>query len=111
MSAQYASFPRTPDDRGLRNVLAAVAPGGTLLVVGHDIEPMRAPVDTHVHSRMFDADSYVQVHHIAAAVAALDGWTIETFAKRPRPPGATSHHVDDVILRCHRDQLKCADKP
>ena len=33
VSAQYASIPRTPDGRGVRNVLNAVAPGGTLLVV------------------------------------------------------------------------------
>jgi len=37
VSAQYASIPRTPDDRAIRNLLDAVAPGGTLLVVGHDI--------------------------------------------------------------------------
>ena len=46
VSAQYASIPRTPDGRGVRNLLNAVAPGGTLLVVGHDLEPMRAPIDT-----------------------------------------------------------------
>ena len=47
VSAQYASIPRTPDGRGVRNLLDAVAPGGTLLVVSHDLEPMRAPIDTH----------------------------------------------------------------
>ena len=104
VSAHYASFPRTPDDRGLHNVLAAVAPGGTLLVVGHDLEPMRTPVDTSVHSRMFDPDSYVQAADFADAVASLEGWTIESYEKRPRPPGASSHHVDDVVLRCRRDQ-------
>ncbi|MEO7573556.1 MAG: FAD-dependent oxidoreductase, partial [Acidimicrobiales bacterium] len=36
VSAQYASIPRTPDGRGVRNLLQAVAPGGTLLVVSHD---------------------------------------------------------------------------
>ena len=46
VSAQYASIPRTPDGRGVRNLLDAVAPGGTLLVVSHDLEPMRAPIDT-----------------------------------------------------------------
>jgi hypothetical protein len=43
LSTQYASIPRTPDDRAVRNLLPAVAPGGTLLVVSHDLEPMRAP--------------------------------------------------------------------
>src|SRR5690606_30571272 len=54
VSAQYASIPRTPDGRAVRNLLDAVAPGGTLLVVGHDLEPMRAPIDTRVESRPFD---------------------------------------------------------
>ena len=44
VSAQYASIPRTPDGRGVANVIGAVAPGGTLIVVGHDLAPMRAPI-------------------------------------------------------------------
>lgn len=51
VSAQYASIPRTPDGRGVRNLLDAVAPGGMLLVVSHDLEPLRAPIDTQRHSR------------------------------------------------------------
>ena len=46
VSAQYASIPRTPDGRGVRNLLNAVAPDGTLLVVSHDLEPMRG-TDRH----------------------------------------------------------------
>ena len=104
VSAQYASIPRTPDGRGLRNLLGAVAPGGTLLVVGHDVEPMRAPIDTRQHSRAFDPDAYLQTDDVAAALAATPGWAIEVHEKRPRPPGAISaaHHVDDVVLRARR---------
>ena len=40
VSAHYASIPRTPDCRGVRNLLNAVAPGGTLLIVGHDLDAM-----------------------------------------------------------------------
>src|SRR5690606_24042568 len=69
VSAQYASIPRTPDGRAVANLLRAVAPGGTLLVVGHDLEPMRAPVDTTTHSRGFDPDAYVRVDDFAAALA------------------------------------------
>ena len=54
VSAQYASIPRTPDSRGVRNLLNAVAPGGTLLVVSHDLEPMRTPIDPLAHGRPFD---------------------------------------------------------
>lgn len=101
--ALYASIPRTPDDRAVRNLLDAVAPGGTLLVVGHDLTPMRAPVDTTEHSRAFDADAYVRVADVAAAVADDPGWTVEVHELRPRPAGAvTTHHVDDEVLRARR---------
>ena len=104
VSAQYASIPRTPDGRGVRNLLDAVAPGGRLLVVSHDIEPMRAPIDTHTHSRPFDADAYLRVDDFAAAVADSSAWEIEVREKRPRPAGAASgaHHVEDVVLRARR---------
>ena len=104
VSAQYASIPRTPDGRGVRNLLHAVAPGGTLLVVGHDLEPMRAPIDTAAHSRAFDPDAYVRVDDFAAALADSPAWDIEVHEKRPRPAGAASasHHVDDIVLRARR---------
>jgi thioredoxin reductase/SAM-dependent methyltransferase len=104
VSAQYASIPRTPDARGVSNLLNAVAPGGTLLVVSHDLEPMRAPVDTLAHSRPFDPDAYVRVDDFAAALADSPAWDIEVHEKRPRPPGAASasHHVDDIVLRARR---------
>ena len=73
VSAHYASIPRTPDGRGVRNLMDAVASGGTLLVVSHDLEPMRAPVDTLAHSRPFDPDAYVTVDEIAAALARVIG--------------------------------------
>jgi SAM-dependent methyltransferase len=104
VSASYASIPRTPDDRAVRNLLDAVAAGGTLLVVGHDLEPMREPVDTHAHSRAFDPDAYVRVDDIAAALAGSPAWDVEAHEKRPRPPGAATAHVhpDDVVLRARR---------
>jgi SAM-dependent methyltransferase len=104
VSAQYASIPRTPDDRGVRNILNAVRPGGTLLVVSHDLETMRAPVDTRAAGRPFDPDAYVHVDDVAAALAASPAWDIDVHEKRPRPPGAiaASHHVDDVVLRARR---------
>ena len=103
VSLQYGSFLRTPDQRGLRNLLGAVAPGGTLLVVGHDFTPLREPVDVATQTRMFDPGAYVGVEEIAAALAESDGWRIEVNQTRPRPPGAaSSHHVDDVVLRASR---------
>lgn len=104
VSAQYASIPRTPDDRGVRNLLNAVAPGGTLLIVGHDLEPMRELVGTPDHSRPFDPDAYVRVDDVAAALAGSPAWDIELHEKRPRPAGAASasHHVHDIVLRARR---------
>ncbi|HEY5874002.1 MAG TPA: bifunctional NAD(P)/FAD-dependent oxidoreductase/class I SAM-dependent methyltransferase [Ilumatobacteraceae bacterium] len=104
VSAQYASIPRTADGRGVGNLLDAVAPGGTLLVVSHDLEPMRAPIDTHEHSRPFDPDAYVRVDDFVAALGDSPHWDIEVHEKRPRPPGAASasHHVDDMVLRARR---------
>ncbi len=105
VSAQYASIPRTPDDRAVRNLLNAVAPGGTLLVVSHDLEPMRAPIDTLAHSRPFDPDAYIRIDDFAAALANSPAWDIEVHEKRPRPAGAASdsHHIDDIVLRArHR---------
>lgn len=103
VSAQYASIPRTPDGRAVANLLRAVAPGGTLLVVGHDLEPMRTPIDTRTQSRAFDPDAYVRVEDVAAALRDDPVWTVEVHERRPRPPGvASSHHVDDVVLRARR---------
>ncbi len=107
VSAQYASIPRTRDGRGIRNLLDAVAPGGTLLVVGHDLEPMRIPIDTHEHSRAFDPDAYLRVEDFARALHGSEDWQIKVHERRERPAGAASasHHVDDVVLRAERRRV------
>ncbi len=104
VSAQYASIPRTPDDRAAHNLLSAVAPGGTILVVSHDIEPMRAPVDTQQHSRAFDPDAYVRVEDFVRILAGSPDWEVVVHEKRTRPPGSATaaHHVDDIVLRAKR---------
>lgn len=103
VSLQYGSFLRTPDQRGLRNLLGAVAPGGTLLVVGHDLTPLSEPLDVSTQSWMFDPGAYVGVEEIGAALEAGSGWSIEVYETRPRPAGAAStHHVHDVVLRAVR---------
>lgn len=104
VSVQYGSFPRTPDGRGLRAVLDAVAPGGTLLVVHHDPAGMQGPVDVRSQTRMYDAGAFVGVDAFAGALAAdPDTWEVQVHETRPRPAGAVStHHVDDVVLRAVR---------
>ncbi len=103
VAAHYASIPRTPDGRGVHHLIDAVAPGGILLVVSHDLAPMRAPIDTMRASRAFDPDAYVRVEDVAGALVDAADWEIEVHETRPRPPGAvSSHHVDDVVLRARR---------
>lgn len=103
VSAQYASIPRTPDDRGIRNLLDAVAVGGTLLVVGHDLEPMRPDHDCQEqHSWSFDPGAYLQVDDVATVLAASPGWKIEVHEKRPRPSGHATPHDKDIVLRARR---------
>lgn len=103
VTAQCASIPRTPDGRGVHNLVAAVAPGGTLLVVSHDLEPMREPVEP-AHGRPFDPDAYVRVEDVAEALHSSPRWTVDVYDKRERPPGAATaaHHVEDVVLRATR---------
>jgi thioredoxin reductase len=104
VSAQYASIPRTPDGRGVHNLLNAVAPGGTLLIVSHDPEPMREPAGAPAHGRPFDPDAYLRAEDFAAALAGSPAWEIERHEKRLRPPGAASaaHHAHDIVLRARR---------
>lgn len=104
VSLQYGSFKRTPDQRGLRSLLDAVAPGGTLLVVHHDLSPLSEPFDVATQTRMYDPEAFVGVDEAAAALRAdPDTWQVEVHETRPRPPGAAStHHVADVVLRATR---------
>ncbi len=104
VTAMYASIPRTADRRGVHNLVGAVAPGGTLLVVSHDLEPMRVPVDTTTGSQAFDPDAYVRVEDVIVELDRDTHWTIEVHERRPRPKGAATdaHHVQDVVLRARR---------
>jgi thioredoxin reductase/SAM-dependent methyltransferase len=104
VSAQYASIPRTPDQRAVHNLMNAVAPSGTLLIVSHDLEPIRAAGAAPGENPPFDPDAYVRVEDFAAVLAGSPEWEIEVHDKRPRPPGAASraHHIEDIVLRARR---------
>lgn len=101
VSAAYASIPCTPDLRGVHNVLDAVAPDGTLVILSHDLEAMRDPKHQH---HPFDPDAYLHIDDFATALKATPGWTIEVNDKRPRPSGSASspHHAHDRVLRARR---------
>ncbi len=105
VTAAYASIPRTPDDRGVANLLDAVAPGGSLLVINHDLEDMReAMAQAGPESgSAFDPEAFVQTDDLVAVIAERPDWTLEVHERRERPAGAVSgHHVHDLVLRASR---------
>ncbi|MEU3690600.1 class I SAM-dependent methyltransferase [Streptomyces narbonensis] len=98
VSAQYPALLRTPDASAERALLAAVAPGGVLLVVHH------AGMDTQqADDGGFDPADYVWPSMVAALLT--DDWVVEVDEQRPRvvpDGGAGAHHTDDVVLRARR---------
>lgn len=97
VSVQYFPVPHEP--RGvLAGLLAAVAPGGTLLVGGHDLTGH----DHHGGNGHFDPTQYYDHDELVAALD--DSWTILTAEIRPRvapaPPG--TDHVNDTVLVARR---------
>jgi SAM-dependent methyltransferase len=98
VSAQYPALPRTPDAAAERALLAAVAPGGVLLVVHHAGMENRP---SHDHGP--DPADYVWPSMIAALLD--DDWMIEVDEQRARVVpngGAGTHHADDLVLRARR---------
>ncbi|MQA04149.1 MAG: methyltransferase domain-containing protein [Streptosporangiales bacterium] len=99
VSVQYYPLPHQPDHAALRRLLAAVAPGGRLLFVSHDL----AAFTEHHHHPEIDPADYYGPDEITALLD--DGWTIEVDEKRARanPPAADARNVPDVVLRARRD--------
>lgn len=105
VTASYASIPRTPDHRGIANFLNAVAPGGQLVIVNHDVEEMRAALESHGHNgtRPFDHEAFISTHDFISALEESEQWEILVNELRDRPHGAASgHHVRDEVLRARR---------
>lgn len=102
VTAHYVPIPRAPDNRGVDNLLSAVAPGGTLLVVSHDPEPMRSPSPDRVNRPLVDPDAFMGPEDLAAVLAEAAEWEIDVHEKRPRRADHTSPHVDDIVLRARR---------
>lgn len=98
VSAQYPALLRTPDAAAERALLAAVAPGGVLLLVHH------AGMETHQpHDGGFDPADYIWPSMVAALLD--EDWEVEVDEQRPRTApegGAGAHHTHDVVLRARR---------
>lgn len=97
VSAQYPALLRTPGHEAERALIAAVAPGGVLLVVHHAGFEARPAADG------FDPADYVSPANVAALLD--DDWQTVVNETRPREvpdSGAGAHHSHDVVLRALR---------
>jgi SAM-dependent methyltransferase len=97
VSVLYPALPRGEDDHTADALLAAVAPGGVLLVVGHaGLDP------AWWRARGLDPDDFVLPGTVAARLDAA--WTVEVDETRPRAGAehAGSHHTHDHVLRVRR---------
>jgi len=98
VSAQYPALPSSATHDAERALIAAVAPGGVLLVVHHtgfDGEAAKA--------RGFDPADYVFPADVASQLG--DGWEVQFDESRPRETplgGEEHHHTHDVVLRARR---------
>jgi SAM-dependent methyltransferase len=98
VSLQYPALPKAAGEASVRELLAAVRPGGVLLAVYHDLDHDH---EEHMRSRGIDPADYVGADDL---LAMLDGdFVIESHAVEPRidPPPDTPH-IADVVVRARR---------
>lgn len=95
VSAQYFPLLRASGEAGVRALVASVAPGGVLLVVGHD----PGGVD---RSHGFDPVDFYAPGDVAGLLGR--GWSVEVDEVRERtvPGPAGTAHTRDVVLRARR---------
>ncbi len=100
VSVQYFPLAKA-NPRQLHNILAAVAPAGTVLVVGHS--PDELP-------EQFDRNDFYWPAEIAELLD--DTWTVLVNETRPRtvPAPEGTGHVNDTVLRAVKRQ-DITDRP
>lgn len=97
VTVHYPALPHSPGAGPVGALLAAVAPGGLLLVVGHArIDP------AHARARGIDPADYVAPADVAARLDG--GWLVEVDEERPRvdPAPPETAHAYDHVLRVRR---------
>ncbi len=102
----YPALRRTATHDAERALIAAVAPGGVLLVVHH------ADVDTEeAKAHGFDPADYVSPADVAALLGA--DWHVAFDERRPRntATGAGAHHTHDVVLHARAPGTSSAVSP
>ncbi len=95
VSLHYPAVPIATEEAVSAGLTGAVAPGGTLLLVGH-----APPADLDLQE--WRPADYVQPPDVLAHLG--DGWTIEVNETRPRPGDHHhgSHHTHDVVVRARK---------
>lgn len=97
VTAHFLHVPKSEQRQLFRHLAAAVTPGGTLLVVGHD------PTDMGKVPRPHLAEYGWTAVEVAAVLGA--GWTVEAAEARPRQAVVDGDEVTihDAVLRARRD--------
>jgi SAM-dependent methyltransferase len=99
VSAQYMHLPPEPRAALSSRLAAAVAPGGTLLVVGHDFSDVAGGAHRPPMPEMF-----FTAEEIAASLTPGE-WEVLATDVRPRPAKVHEGHeitVNDAVLRARR---------
>jgi SAM-dependent methyltransferase len=102
VTAHFLHLPASGRQALFRHLAAAVAPGGTLLVVGHDPSDLTTTVP-----RPHLAETWWTAAEPAAALG--EGWTIEVAEARPHQatdPDGREVTIHDTVLRARRDQAR-----
>ncbi len=99
ISAQFLHFPAAPRAALIRALAGAVAPGGTLLFVGHDPSDLQTTVPRPPDPGLFATAAEL------AAVLDPAGWEIISSAARPREvtdPEGRPATIRDAVLAARR---------
>lgn len=99
VSVFYPALPKEPAGVNLIALLGAVAPGGTLLFVGHaDLDPEQ------MRARGYDPEDYLSIEELQAALTRSSRWDVTVRDRRPRnvAEGSGAGHTHDEILRATR---------
>jgi SAM-dependent methyltransferase len=96
VSVHYSVLPLEDHATAIRLLCHAVAPGGTLLVVHHELDLAH---DAHAGP---GRDDHLKPDDVAAQLG--DEWHIKTHHRRARPaaPPPDTPDIRDIVLRAHR---------
>jgi 2-polyprenyl-3-methyl-5-hydroxy-6-metoxy-1,4-benzoquinol methylase len=99
VSVQFMQLPRAVREPAFARLAAAVSPGGTLLIVGHNVSDLQS--GAHRHG---DPDMFFTAGEIAATLQGAQ-WRVHAEEARPRAAAGadgTTVTVHDAVLRAQR---------